>query len=1051
MNKRHFVASIRVAILLATAMTRSLEGQFVVDTFAGTSSIGDGGLASNAFFREANVAIRDGNGGYYIADLGQNIVRHVNAAGVISTVLGVPYEYGIGSSGAKATQTRITDPAGLAVDAQGNLFVAEYSGCVIRKVDRQGNQTVVVGQVGRCGIGAASGPGNQVVLWYPTDLSMDAQGRLLIVDSFAKRIRRLDPSGTVTTVAGGGGGPFSGGSRADGIPATSAELFGVYGVSAGADGAFYYSETGAQNRVRRVDAAGIVTTIAGGSTANGGNAGDGGPAARATFSGDIRGVTFDATRNRLFVVDRSKHRVRVIDLATGVISHFAGEASATIGGYAGDEGPATSARLHFPIMAKLDSDGALLIADRSNDVIRRVAPSGTITTMAGRVRSIADTTALKTEISDAADTAIDASGNAYIVDSGNNVIRRIDRQGQSSSIRSTLFEDLKGIGIDATGTIFVLSGSKLIQIAGGEVNLQSAFDLTLGGFLTAPSRMAVDAARKRIYFAIPSKHQLSVLNLATTPPSYSNFAGTGTAGFAGDGGAAAAARLNSPQDMAADAAGNVYVADTGNNRLRRISAAGVIDTVAGNGSPSDGSDVIFGFAGRVRPTSVAIDAAGRVVFADVVSVRRFDPTTKGLSTLAAGILSIPFPNGSGTSSLFAGSTGDGGESLSSPVEASWVKTDTVGRVYFGTYDNRVRYLRPYEITEFEIVSGDNQAVEISKALLAPLVVRAITNLGPIPNLFVSFNVVSGPATLNPLTSWSNRTDAGGQVRVTIQMGSTAGQARVQAGAGTKTVNFTARALPVGASANRPVIRSAGGVISAAAFGAGTTIAPGSWIEIYGTNLSTASRSWKDSDFTGARAPVELEGVTVTIAGRNAYVSYISPNQINAQVPDSIGTGPVEVVVSTATNGASDPVKITAAAAAPGLLAPSSFLIAGTQYLVAIHSDGAFVGPADLIAGAAFRPAKPGDVLVLYGVGFGETNPKVAPGNVVANAAPVSGVDIAFGTNPAQVLFAGLAPGAIGLYQFNVVVPIGAGTGNVPLRIRLGGAAVNQSFVLTLQE
>jgi len=283
------------------------------------------------------------------------------------------------------------------------------------------------------------------------------------------------------------------------------------------------------------------------------------------------------------------------------------------------------------------------------------------------------------------------------------------------------------------------------------------------------------------------------------------------------------------------------------------------------------------------------------------------------------------------------------------------------------------------------------------------------------------------------------------------MGATAGQARIQASAGSKTATFTARALPLGSSANRPVIRSAGGVISAAAFGAGTTIAPGSWIEIYGTNLSTASRSWKDSDFTGARAPVELEGVTVTIAGRNAYVSYISPNQINAQVPDSIGTGPVEVVVSTATNGASDPVKITAAAAAPGLLAPPSFLIGGTQYAVAIHSDGAFVGPADLITGAAFRPAKPGDVLVLYGVGFGETNPRVEPGNVVASAAPVSGVDVAFGTSPAQVLFAGLAPGAIGLYQLNVVVPTGAGTGNVPLRIRLGGAAVSQNFVLTLQE
>ena len=147
---------------------------------------------------------------------------------------------------------------------------------------------------------------------------------------------------------------------------------------------------------------------------------------------------------------------------------------------------------------------------------------------------------------------------------------------------------------------------------------------------------------------------------------------------------------------------------------------------------------------------------------------------------------------------------------------------------------------------------------------------------------------------------------------------------------------------------------------------------GTWIELYGTNLATGARPWGGDDFKGSQAPTELDGVKVTIGGRSAYVAFISPNQINAQVPDGIAAGPLPVIVTYA-NGASEAVTVTAAPASPALLAPPVFSVGGVQYAVALHQDGAFVGRDGLIADANFRPAQAGDVITLYGVGFGATS------------------------------------------------------------------------------
>jgi len=153
--------------------------------------------------------------------------------------------------------------------------------------------------------------------------------------------------------------------------------------------------------------------------------------------------------------------------------------------------------------------------------------------------------------------------------------------------------------------------------------------------------------------------------------------------------------------------------------------------------------------------------------------------------------------------------------------------------------------------------------------------------------------------------------------------------------------------------------AAGGVVSAGAFGAFTSVAPGSWMEIYGTNLAATTRGWAGSDFTGNQAPVSLDAVKVTIGGQAAFIDYISPTQVNAQVPSGTPTGAQQIVVSTPA-GAGPAYNITVSTLQPGLLAPSSFLIGGKQYVVAQLLDGTYVLPPNTIAGIASRQANPGE-------------------------------------------------------------------------------------------
>jgi len=249
----------------------------------------------------------------------------------------------------------------------------------------------------------------------------------------------------------------------------------------------------------------------------------------------------------------------------------------------------------------------------------------------------------------------------------------------------------------------------------------------------------------------------------------------------------------------------------------------------------------------------------------------------------------------------------------------------------------------------------------------------------------------------------------------------------------------------------PVIRTSQGVISASSYGAFPKLAPGTWMEIYGTNLANVtSQTWGSADFDGNAAPIVLGGTTVTIGGKSAFIDYVSPTQVNAQVPSDISPESQPVVVSTP-GGTSAPYSIPVNVTEPGLLAPAVFNLPAGNYVAALFPDGVtFVLPPGSIPGVVSKRAKPGDTLMFYGVGFGTVTPDSPAGQIVTHANNLNGnFQASFGGTPATVSFAGLTGGFLGLYQFNVVVPNVAPSDTVPFTFSLGGTAGTQNLLISI--
>lgn len=535
----------------------------------------------------------------------------------------------------------------------------------------------------------------------------------------------------------------------------------------------------------------------------------------------------------------------------------------------------------------------------------------------------------------------------------------------------------------------------------------------------------------------------------------STIAGNGQVGYTGDGSDATGASFDLPYGIRVDAAGNVYVSDLLNHLVRQINTKGVINTFAGNnccyGYQADGVSATDPLAALDQPVGLAFDTAGNLYISDTHEARVRVVSTGGIINSVAG----GFP---GVDPGFGQYGGDGGPAVPSNLNVPLgVAVDGKGNVYIADSENhRIRRVTPAGI--ITTVAGNGTA---------------------------GFSGDGGPATAAQLNRpWDVAVDAAGDIFIAdynnsrIRVVNTAGVITTVAGgigpgyagdggpALRAMLNFpTGLALDTNgnlyvADSSNNVVRlltptaptvSAGGVISASGFGAFAAVAPGSWIEVYGSNLSLDSRSWATSDFQGANAPTSLDGTTVTIGGQAAYLSYISGGQINAQVPFNVASGPQPVVVKNAA-GTSSSFTVTVNATEPGLYAPTLFNVGGVQYAGALFTDFAtFVAPPGAIPGVTSQRAKAGQTIVLYGVGFGPVTPNIPAGQIVSGSNSLTlPLTVSIGGAPATVTYQGLAAGSIGLYQFNVTVPSVPASDRVPLTFTLGGAPGSQTLYIAVQ-
>ena len=475
----------------------------------------------------------DGAGNLYFTDRYHHRIRKVDSTGVITTIAGTG-DFGFGGDGGQAVSAQLNYPNDVVVDGAGNLYIADASNHRIRKVDSSGIITTVAG-TGEKGFGGDGGQAVLARLNTSSGVVLDGAGNLYIADRHNSRIRKVDSSGVITTIAGTGEIGFDG----DGGPAVSALLNSPTGVAADVAGNVYIADA-SNDRIRKVDSSGIITTVAG--TRDYGPAGDGGLAVSAWLFYPT-GVVVDVAGN-VYIADSRNHRIRKVD-TSGIITTVAGSGGSGFG----DGGPAVSALLNYPRGVAVDGAGNLYIAAFGGR-IRKVDTSGVITTVAGTGDpgfGGDDGQAVAARLADPDDVAADGAGNLYIADTANSRIRKVDTTGVITTVAGTgSYGSLGGFGGDGGPAVSAL--------------------------LNYPRGVAVDGAGN-LYIADTGNHRIRKVDSSGV---ITTIAGTGESDFGGDGGPAIAARLDSPRGVATDSAGNVYIADTGNSRIRILTPTGYV-------------------------------------------------------------------------------------------------------------------------------------------------------------------------------------------------------------------------------------------------------------------------------------------------------------------------------------------------------------------------------------------------------------------------------------------------------------------------------------------
>jgi sugar lactone lactonase YvrE len=529
----------------------------ILSVFAGNGSAGfsgDGGTATSASLASPNGIALDTSGNLYICDTSNNRIRRVAPNGIITTIAGSGIR-GFSGDGGPAYAASLAGPRGVAVDGTGNFFIADAGNHRIRRVSAAGLITTIAGS-GSAGFSGDPGPATSAALNLPTAVAVDAAGRVLVADYGNQRVRAVQ-NGTISTLVGTG----KSGDVAEGTPALMAPISSPAGIAVDSAGNLLIADQ-LYNTIWKVNAGGIITTFAGINLLRGPFDGDGGLAIYAALFRP-EGVTIDSG-GAVSIADTGNLRVRQVT-TDGTISTIAGAGYFRFGG---DGAEAANAYLHSPQDVLSDAMGNLYIADSENNRVRKVSPDGTIKTIAGGGLAFPGNGGQATNAALISPVALnwDREGNLLIAEEGNGRILKVSQTG----VLSTVIRMGQPVGVAATPD---------------------------GGVIYS------DVAH--------------VIRKVAPDGTLTTIAGNGKFGFSGDGGPATAASLYFPTGLVVDSAGNIFVADYGNSRIRRITPAGIITTVAGNGTrgySGDGGPATS--ASLLYPTGVRLDAAGTLWIAD---------------------------------------------------------------------------------------------------------------------------------------------------------------------------------------------------------------------------------------------------------------------------------------------------------------------------------------------------------------------------------------------------------------------------------------------------